>query len=226
MKRIELDKNVIDEIIRLYNEEMLGSPSISEKLGMNKHIVLRVLKENNIKVGVPGKKFKGGKKATYKRTYEKYKERKTEYHKEWSKQNREKLNEYHKEWREKNIEKHRETKRTYQKEKRHTDPIYKLISNFRTAIYIVLKENKLDKYTNYFNMVGYSAEQLKEHLEKQFNDGMSWENYGEWHIDHIKPISSFEFDSSDDEQFKVCWSLDNLQPMWGIENIKKGNKIL
>jgi hypothetical protein len=75
-------------------------------------------------------------------------------------------------------------------------------------------------------MVGYSAEQLKEHLEKQFNDGMSWENYGEWHIDHIKPISSFEFDSSDDEQFKVCWSLDNLQPMWGIENIKKGNKLL
>jgi hypothetical protein len=226
MKRIELDKTFIDEIIRLYNEEMLGSPSISEKLGINKHIVLRVLKENNIKVGVPGKKFKGGKKTTYKRTYEKYKERKTEYHKEWSKQNREKLNEYHKEWREKNIDKHRETKRTYQKEKRHTDPIYKLISNFRTAIYIVLKENKLDKYTNYFNMVGYSAEQLKEHLEKQFNDGMSWENYGEWHIDHIKPISSFEFDSSDDEQFKVCWSLDNLQPMWGIENIKKGNKIL
>jgi hypothetical protein len=225
MKRIELDKNIVDEIIRLYNEEMLGSPSISEKLGLNKHIVLRVLKENDIKVGVPGKKFKGGKKATYKRTYEKYKKRKTEYHKEWSKQNRDKLNEYHKEWRGKNIDKHRETKRTYQKEKRHTDPIYKLISNFRTAIYIVLKENKLDKYTNYFNMVGYSAEQLKEHLEKQFKDGMNWENYGEWHVDHIKPISSFIFETCDDEQFKVCWSLENLQPMWGIENIKKGNKI-
>jgi hypothetical protein len=225
MKRIELDKNVIDEIIRLYNEEMLGSPSISEKLGINKHIVLRVLKENNIKVGVPGKKFKGGKKATYKRTYEKYKERKTEYHKEWSKQNREKLNDYHKEWREKNIDKHRKTKRTYQKEKRHTDPIYKLISNFRTAIYTVLKENKLDKYTNYFNMVGYTAEELKRHLETLFKEGMNWENYGEWHIDHIKPISSFIFETCDDEEFKQCWSLNNLQPMWGIENIKKGNKI-
>jgi hypothetical protein len=226
MKRIELDKNVIDEIIRLYNEEMLGSPSISEKLGINKHIVLRVLKENNIKVGVPGKKFKGGKKATYKRTYEKYKERKTEYHKEWSKQNREKLNDYHKEWREKNIDKIRETKRNYEKTKKDTDPIYKLISNFRTAIYIVLKENKLDKYTNYFNMVGYSAEQLKEHLEKQFKEGMNWENYGEWHIDHIKPISSFVFETCDDEEFKKCWSLENLQPMWGIENIKKGNRII
>jgi hypothetical protein len=74
-------------------------------------------------------------------------------------------------------------------------------------------------------MVGYSAEQLKKHLEEQFTDGMNWENYGQWHIDHIKPISSFEFDSSEHKQFKVCWSLDNLQPMWGIENIKKGNKI-
>lgn len=226
MKRIELDKNVIDEIIRLYNEEMLGSPSISEKLGVNKHIVLRVLKENNIKVGVPGQKFKGGKKATYKRTYDKYKERKTKYHKEWSKENRDRLNEYHKEWREKNIDKHREKKRNYEKYKKSTDPIYKLISNFRTAIYTVLKENKLDKYSNYFNMVGYSAEQLKEHLEKQFKDGMNWENYGEWHVDHIKPISSFVFETCDDEQFKQCWSLDNLQPMWGIDNIKKSNRIL
>jgi hypothetical protein len=155
----------------------------------------------------------------------KNKERLTEYHKEWSKQNRDKLNEYHKEWREKNIDKHRENKRNYEKTKKDTNPIYKLISNFRTAIYIVLKENKLDKYTNYFNMVGYSAEQLKEHLEKQFKDGMNWENYGEWHVDHIKPISSFIFETCDDEQFKVCWSLENLQPMWGIENIKKGNKI-
>ena len=53
---------------------------------------------------------------------------------------------------------------------------------------------------------------------------MNWDNYGEWHIDHIKPISSFIFESSEDEEFKRCWSLDNLQPMWGIENIKKGNK--
>jgi hypothetical protein len=132
--------------------------------------------------------------------------------------------EYLKQYREKNKEKIKEVKRTYQKEKRHTDPIYKLISNFRTAIYTVLKENKLDKYTNYFNMVGYTAEQLKSHLEVQFKEGMTWENYGEWHVDHIKPISSFTFETCEDEEFKICWSLDNLQPMWGIENIKKGNK--
>ena len=225
MKRIELNIETINEIIRLYNDEMLGSPSISEKLGIKKHIVLRILKENNVKVGVPGQKFKGGKKIANKKYLIKNKERLTEYHKEWSKENRDRLNEYHKEWREKNIDKHREKKRNYEKYKKSTDPIYKLISNFRTAIYIVLKENKLDKYSNYFNMVGYSALDLKEHLEKRFKDDMSWENYGEWHIDHIKPISSFVFESVDDEEFKECWSLNNLQPMWGVENIKKGNKI-
>jgi hypothetical protein len=226
MKRIELDNGTINEIIRLYNDEMLGSPSISDKLGIKRHIVLRVLKENNVKVGVSGQKFKGGKKNANKKYLIKNKERLTEYHKEWSKENRDRLNEYHKEWRGKNIDKHREVKRTYQKNKRHADPIYKLISNFRTAIYTVLKEHNLGKYTNYFKMVGYLPQDLRTHLEKQFTNGMSWENYGKWHVDHIKPISSFTFNSSEDEEFKECWSLDNLQPMWGIENIKKSNKIL
>ena len=225
MKKIEIQTEITDEIIRLYNEEMLGSPSISEKLGINKHIVLRVLKENNVKVGVPGQKYKGGKKATYKRTYDKYKDKKTNYHKEWQKENREKLNLYHKEWREKNIDRHRKNKRIYQKHKRHTDPLYKLISNFRTAIYIVLKENNLHKYGHYFDVLDYTPNELIEHLERQFIDGINWENYGEWHIDHIRPISSFIFKSSEDEEFKKCWSLENLQPMWGIDNIKKGNKL-
>jgi len=225
MKKIELAKEKIDEILYLYNEKLLGSHSISKLVGLNKQIILRTLKENGVILGSSGRKFIGGKKIAEKKYRDKNKERLDEYYKEWTKNKKEHRKEYLKQYREKNKEKIKEVKRTYQKEKRHTDPIYKLISNFRTAIYIVLKENKLDKYTNYFNMVGYSAEQLKKHLEEQFTDGMNWENYGEWHIDHIKPISSFEFDSSEDEQFKVCWSLDNLQPMWGIENIKKGNKI-
>jgi len=226
MKRIELEKEIIVEIIRLYNDEMLGSPSISEKLQIKKHIVLRVLKENNVQVGTSGQKFKGGKSESDKRWYKKNREKRLNYFSDWQKNNYEYRKKYMDEYRKINKEKIKEVKRVYQKEKRHTDPIYKLISNFRTAIYTVLKENKLDKYSNYFNMVGYSAEQLKEHLEKRFKDDMSWENYGEWHIDHIKPISSFTFETCDDEQFKECWSLENLQPMWGIENIKKGNKIM
>ncbi len=226
MRKIELEEKLVLEIIRLYNDEMLGSPSISEKLGIKRHIILRVLKENDVKVGVPGQKFKGGKKASEKRNYPKYRDKKLQTSKAWYQENKEHRKEYLKQYRERNIDRIRETKRNYQKEKRHTDPIYKLISNFRTAIYTVLKENKLDKYSNYFNMVGYSPLDLKEHLEKQFKDGMNWDNYGEWHVDHIKPISSFIFENCDDEQFKECWALNNLQPMWGDENIKKGSRII
>ena len=56
---------------------------------------------------------------------------------------------------------------------------------------------------------------------------MSWDNYGRngWEIDHIKPISSFNFNSYKDKEFKECWSLENLQPLWAEENIRKSNKI-
>ena len=226
MNKIEIQKEIVDEIIRLYNEEMLGSPSISEKLGIKKHIVLRVLKENNVKVGVPGQKFKGGKKIASQKYQLKNQKKLSEYHKEWQKNNRDKLNSYHKEWRENNIDKHRETKREYQKHKRHTDPIYKLISNFRTAIYQVLKENNVTKNGHYFDVLKYTPEELISHLESKFIDGMTWDNYGEWHVDHVKPISSFNIIEIGDEEFMKCWVLKNLQPLWGVENIKKSNKLL
>ena len=64
------------------------------------------------------------------------------------------------------------------------------------------------------------------HLEKQFKEGMTWNNYGYygWHIDHIRPVSSFNFNSYDDPEFKECWALSNLQPLWGKENISKKDK--
>jgi hypothetical protein len=53
---------------------------------------------------------------------------------------------------------------------------------------------------------------------------MTWDNYGQWHIDHIKPVALFEFDSTDDPGFRDCWTLDNLQPLWALDNLRKGNK--
>jgi len=73
-------------------------------------------------------------------------------------------------------------------------------------------------------LVGFSLSDLMWHLEKQFTDGMSWENRSEWHIDHIIPKSRFNFEKATDLDFKRCWALKNLQPLWGPENIKKGNK--
>ena len=74
------------------------------------------------------------------------------------------------------------------------------------------------------SLVGYSLSDLMAHLEKNFTDGMSWENIGDWHIDHIRPRVSFVFSSPEDAQFKECWSLNNLQPLWAQENLRKGQK--
>lgn len=73
-------------------------------------------------------------------------------------------------------------------------------------------------------LVGYTTKELMAHLESQFQEGMSWDNYGKWEIDHITPKSWFDFQSSNDEKFKECWALDNLQPLWMLENRSKHNK--
>lgn len=73
--------------------------------------------------------------------------------------------------------------------------------------------------------VGFSLEQLKKHLEKQFLSGMTWENRKLWHIDHIIPVSAFNYSNPDHIDFKRCWALKNLQPLWKIDNIKKSNKL-
>jgi hypothetical protein len=74
------------------------------------------------------------------------------------------------------------------------------------------------------SLVGYTVIDLKEHLESKFKPGMTWKNYGDWHIDHKTPVSKFIIKSVKDESFLECWSLKNLQPLWAIENLVKGKK--
>jgi hypothetical protein len=76
-----------------------------------------------------------------------------------------------------------------------------------------------------FESLEYTLQDLKEHLESKFQEGMTWDNYGEWHIDHIIPQSKLKYTSTEDENFKKCWSLDNLQPLWAKDNLRKGNRI-
>ena len=63
------------------------------------------------------------------------------------------------------------------------------------------------------------------HLAKQFAEGMTWDNYGKWHVDHIIPKSFFKFGDTKDGGFQQCWALSNLQPLWASENCSKGAKI-
>lgn len=74
-------------------------------------------------------------------------------------------------------------------------------------------------------LVGYSLEEFKVHLEAQFLRGMSWENHGEWHIDHIRPLCSFKFQTPDDPQFREAWALSNLRPLWARDNLRKGGRV-
>lgn len=75
-----------------------------------------------------------------------------------------------------------------------------------------------------FELLGYSRRDLLNHLEKQFKDGMAWDNFGDWHIDHIVPLSSFCISSEDDPNLKSAWCLSNLRPLWAKDNMEKSAK--
>lgn len=79
---------------------------------------------------------------------------------------------------------------------------------------------------NWEQLVGYTLAELKAHIERQFLRGMTWDNYGEWHVDHIVPISAFHWRSPDDDDFRPCWALANLRPTWALDNLRKKDKRL
>jgi hypothetical protein len=118
-----------------------------------------------------------------------------------------------KKFRQNNKEYLREFYKNYYKKNKHQ-------YSWRTLLYRTIKHLDITKNDHTINILGYSAQDLKDHLEKQFKEGMCWENYGEWHIDHIRPISSF--DKNDDP--KIINALSNLQPLWALENYIKSNK--
>jgi hypothetical protein len=101
----------------------------------------------------------------------------------------------------------------------------RLRHSMKTALNTRLKAHGSSKsYQSTFDLLGYSVEELKKHLESQFEPGMAWENYGDWHIDHVIPDSWFSYTSTQDKGFKDSWALKNLQPMWAQQNINKGNR--
>ena len=86
------------------------------------------------------------------------------------------------------------------------------------------RNGTIAKNNTTFELLPYTKEELVSHLESRLTDGMSWDNMSEWHIDHIRPVASFNFDSTEHPDFKKCWALNNLQPLWAADNIRKGDK--
>ena len=151
-----------------------------------------------------------------------HKDKVKEYTKKWNDKNKEKNLEYIRRWQKNNPEKRREWKRNWDRN-RALDPAFRLSNNIRGNMYHALKAKK--GFRKWEDLVGYTLQDLINHLTPLLTEGMTWDNYGNtWQVDHVKPKSWFKYESSNDTAFKECWALSNLQPMFKIENIKKGNR--
>jgi len=138
-----------------------------------------------------------------------FKESRKKYDKKYSKQYylNNKRTEYHKQ---------------YKKRRLETDTTYKLIHTLRGRITTAIRTQHGKKAFKSIELLGCSIQDVRSYLESQFKEGMTWENHGDWHIDHIKPCVSF--DLTNPEEQKKCFHYTNLQPLWAEDNLSKYNK--
>jgi len=172
-----------------------------------------------------------------------YRENKEEifaYQKKYVIENANLLSEYQKEYRENNKQTLNIKKNIYIRNRLLTDPIFKIKKLISRSVNIKLKNNNSSKNgESVSKYLLYTIAELKEHLEKQFEPWMTWNNHGvynsniwddnnsstwAWQIDHIIPHSIFKYTSMKDEEFKKCWSLSNLRPYSAKQNILDSNK--
>ena len=160
------------------------------------------------------------------------KEKIKQYRKEYILQNKEKIKQYAKEYYLKNKEERKEyylknkeyiirRDNKYQKERKKIDPVFKLIKTIRIRILHALKRNSKSNST--IKLLGCSVEECWKHLESKFQPGMTRENHGKWHIDHIIPCASFDLRCP--VQQLTCFHYSNLQPLWAEQNLSKGAKL-
>lgn len=130
------------------------------------------------------------------------------------------------EWTRRNWDKRLAYHRKWKAERRARDYSYKVHSNVSRRLRDSLTNGGVKSGKAWERLLGYTTADLMSHLESRFTDGMSWDNYGEWHIDHICPIKHFKVKSDDNKTLLECWKLNNLQPLWAKDNITKKDKYL
>lgn len=141
---------------------------------------------------------------------------------DWCKKNPAKARALVRRYQTRNWEKVLKKNLAYVKKRKARDPAFKMALAVRVRIRAVLRG--ISKSADTMRLLGCTSEELKAHLESQFQPGMAWENYGVrgWHMDHIKPCASF--DLADPAQQRACFHYTNLQPLWAKENLTKGAK--
>lgn len=121
------------------------------------------------------------------------------------------------------MEKIKQYKKEYQRTRLKIDSLYRFTKNVRRLVLSAFTRNKTKKYhkqSKTVELLGCTISELRDHLERQFQPGMTFENHGEWHIDHRIPLSSA---TSQTEIEKLC-HYTNLQPLWAADNRAKGKK--
>lgn len=149
--------------------------------------------------------------------YKKNRDKFREASREWYERNKEKVAAYVSQWRKENRSRINETTRA----RRAKDPVSLLKSRCRSRLGNVLARRQIKKSSSTEQMIGCSWKELKRHIESQFLPGMSWENKSEWHLDHIIPLAHAQ---TEEDVLRLCrW--ENLQPLWGKDNLRKSDKL-
>lgn len=123
-------------------------------------------------------------------------------------------------WKAANLGWHTEYNRRYSSERYKGDPLFALKMRERTRVRQGLKVQGTHKAGPTAELLGCTWIEFFRHIESLFADGMSWQNMNEWHVDHVKPLA--QFDLSDPEQQKLAFHYKNHQPLWALDNLKKG----
>tara|TARA_B100001057_G_C22586855_1_gene847394 strand:+ start:66 stop:821 length:756 start_codon:yes stop_codon:yes gene_type:complete len=109
-------------------------------------------------------------------------------------------------------------------ERYYSDPIFRAKEFIKSRLKRIIKQKNVYKPVAFQKAFGIDFKGFKKYIEEQFTLGMTWSNYGKWHLDHIIPLSSF--DLSDENDFNRCNHYTNFQPLWAEDNLKKSNKII
>lgn len=144
------------------------------------------------------------------------------YKQKYFQQNKNKIWNTHKEYRDKwkKTDKAKAQRNKQRRERYANDLEYKIYCILRSRLNSAIKGAVQDQNT--IEYLDCTIGELKVYLESKFQPGMTWDNHGDWHIDHIRPLSSFDLSNS--QQIKEACNYKNLQPLWAIDNLRKSNK--
>ena len=154
--------------------------------------------------------------------YEKNKERLKPIRAKYREKTKDQQIELQKKWLEKNKTRKYATRKEWRKNKLKTDCMFIATEKIRNLTSDAFRRFSLSKLSKTIEVLGCTFIEAKTHIEQQFSEGMSWKNHGDWHIDHIIPLSS----AKNYEELVLLGKITNLQPLWAIDNLKKGSKVL